>query len=494
MAQFAVTVRASFQNIRASFAAASESAGKPVHGEIDWDFWGKVTNDYETVARKHPRALTRQLQQGIPTAIRGMVWQLIARSKDLALEAIYASLLDHPSVHEKAIQRDVARTFPTHPHFMEPGQTGQESLFNVCKAYSLYDEKVGYCQGLAFIVGPMLLNMPDEEAFSLLVKLMSDYGFRDMFAPDMAGLQLRLFQFDRLLEEQFPALHRHLLAQDIKSSMYVSQWFMTLFAYRFPLDMVLRIVDIVIAEGFEIIFKFAFALLQRNAAQLVTLPFEQLLDFLKIGLFDAYASNIDALITDAFAIKLSRSRLDRLAAQFEEDQARRRPQELEMRRVKAESDDLLVKLRKTEASYEQLNQEHVALANRFLNARVAHDATADRIESLEEQVTALKALLADDRRAAEKAVQADMDRLATKNVQLTQANAELQEQVANLEEWLRLSKHRYMECENARCDLEMRLNEMIRVHQRLGRRHSGSSDEGESKHAMPTSPTMSTIV
>lgn len=30
---------------------------------------------------------------------------------------------------------------------------------NVCKAYSLYDDEVGYTQGLQFIVGPLLLNV-----------------------------------------------------------------------------------------------------------------------------------------------------------------------------------------------------------------------------------------------------------------------------------------------------------------------------------------------
>lgn len=34
-----------------------------------------------------------------------------------------------------------------------------EGRFNVVKAYSIYDEEVGYTQGLQFIVGPLLLNV-----------------------------------------------------------------------------------------------------------------------------------------------------------------------------------------------------------------------------------------------------------------------------------------------------------------------------------------------
>jgi hypothetical protein len=69
---------------------------------------------------------------------------------------------------------------------------------------------VGYCQGLPFVVAILLLNvrddprdvmptqsltsfqMPDEEAFSLLVRLMYTYDLRGHFLPEMPKLQLRL--------------------------------------------------------------------------------------------------------------------------------------------------------------------------------------------------------------------------------------------------------------------------------------------------------------
>lgn len=36
---------------------------------------------------------------------------------------------------------------------------GPTNSFNVVKAYSIYDDEVGYTQGLQFIVGPLLLNV-----------------------------------------------------------------------------------------------------------------------------------------------------------------------------------------------------------------------------------------------------------------------------------------------------------------------------------------------
>ena len=72
-------------------------------------------------------------------------------------------------------------------------------------------------------------QMPDEEAFCVLVRLMKSYDLRSHYTPNMPGLQLRLFQFDRLVEELVPSVFLHLLRQGVKSSMYASQWFLTLF-------------------------------------------------------------------------------------------------------------------------------------------------------------------------------------------------------------------------------------------------------------------------
>ena len=37
-------------------------------------------------------------------------------------------------------------------------------------------QKVGYCQGSAFVIALLLLRMPEEEAFSMFQELMEQYG------------------------------------------------------------------------------------------------------------------------------------------------------------------------------------------------------------------------------------------------------------------------------------------------------------------------------
>jgi hypothetical protein len=210
-------------------------------------------NDYEKTVRSNPRQFTRKLHKGIPTPVRGIMWQLMSNSKSEQLETEYIELITRSSRCEKIIERDLARTFPDNDYFKDRQGLGQRSLFNVLKAYSIYDPEIGYCQGLAFVVGALLLNMPEEQTFCVFVKLMNEYNFRPMYTPKMIGLQLINYQFDALIKEQVPTVAQHLYALDIQSSMYASQWFMTIFAYRFPLDLVFRILDIIFAEGFYVL-------------------------------------------------------------------------------------------------------------------------------------------------------------------------------------------------------------------------------------------------
>lgn len=123
------------------------------------EFWSKVISNFNQFSQSETKHLSTQIvQHGIPSALRGTVWRLLTKTGgDEGLQEVYMALLKQASVYEKAITRDLHRTFPHHPYFQS--HQGQESLFNVVKAYSLYDPEVGYCQGLAFVAGPLLLNV-----------------------------------------------------------------------------------------------------------------------------------------------------------------------------------------------------------------------------------------------------------------------------------------------------------------------------------------------
>lgn len=100
-------------------------------------------SDFVAFFFSRPPELAAFIQAGVPDAVRGQIWILLARAyNDEELIKTYHSLLDKESLSEQSILHDIHRTFTAHEFFKEPNGVGQESLFKISKAYSLYDEEV----------------------------------------------------------------------------------------------------------------------------------------------------------------------------------------------------------------------------------------------------------------------------------------------------------------------------------------------------------------
>ncbi|KAJ2487445.1 hypothetical protein IWW37_005244 [Coemansia sp. RSA 2050] len=289
----------------------------------DRDFWRAVISDLDGLSRRAPLHLSAKIRAGIPALIRGVVWQALTQAQSTYLQTVYTQLVKEYSPHERVIRRDLTRTFPKIPVFKSEGGCGQQRLFRILKAYSLYDAEVGYCQGLGFIIGPLLMSMGECEAFCVLVRLMETYDLRGMFTEDMAGLHLRLYQFQELATEIAGDVVAHLDHHGVVPAMYVPSWFLSLFAYTMPLSFVLRAMDVIVAEGApESIMRIGIALLQRNAEHILRQDdFESAMAAVNSGLYDDANNARDRpgyVLQEAAKLSavVTRQRLDELEAQY----------------------------------------------------------------------------------------------------------------------------------------------------------------------------------
>ena len=124
------------------------------------------------------------VKYGVPHALRGAVWPLLAKiseEKMSELKEAYRVLNTRWTPHDQAIQRDIGRTFPAHQYFKESGEAGQEALYRVCKAYSLYDSEVGYCQGQSFLGIDLELFIVRHTQLDLLLTLIYDLEMKSSF-------------------------------------------------------------------------------------------------------------------------------------------------------------------------------------------------------------------------------------------------------------------------------------------------------------------------
>ncbi|XP_051239895.1 TBC1 domain family member 1 isoform X4 [Dicentrarchus labrax] len=232
--------------------------------------------------------------QGVPRQHRGEIWKFLSEqfllrqtvpSRPPANDTPYKELLKQLTSQQHAILIDLGRTFPTHPYFQAQLGAGQLSLYNILKAYSLLDPEVGYCQGLSFIAGVLLLHMGEEDAFNMLKFLMYDVGLRKQYRPDMIILQIQMYQLSRLLHDYHRDLYSHLEQQEIGPSLYATPWFLTAFASHFPLGFVARVFDMLFLQGSEVIFKVALSLLGSHKPLILQHEsLESIVDFIKTTL------------------------------------------------------------------------------------------------------------------------------------------------------------------------------------------------------------------
>lgn len=92
------------------------------------------------------------------------------------------------SASELDIIRDISRTFPSHVFFQKRHGPGQRSLYNVLKAYSVYDRDVGYVQVYPwFLFFPFTLLFPQDgsDLKLMVLKKIAGNGFRSRFVASL---------------------------------------------------------------------------------------------------------------------------------------------------------------------------------------------------------------------------------------------------------------------------------------------------------------------
>ncbi|XP_033117446.1 rab GTPase-activating protein 1-like [Anneissia japonica] len=247
--------------------------------------------------------LQSHIQRGIPHHLRGKLWkavlgtnQLQASSKfnyllnvqllrqqmvDLNISEYCTSKLGPDLLDEDNVERfdkshvpvavirqiavDVDRTFPMHRRFRGNGMEGMEgraSLFRVLAVYARFNPSVGYCQGMSYIVGMLLMNLEEQDAFWVMVVLFEKAKYLSgYFSSSMGRIQRHAEVFKCLLKQRKPSLYRHLEHVGVHPLMFITPWFMCLYTSLPCWDTVLSIWDHLIMEGVTVIFRVGLALL-----------------------------------------------------------------------------------------------------------------------------------------------------------------------------------------------------------------------------------------
>ncbi|XP_051897928.1 EVI5-like protein isoform X5 [Pristis pectinata] len=440
------SVNGSRRNSSGSLVSSSSASSNLSHLEEDtWILWGRLINEWEEVRKKKEKLLRELIRKGIPHHFRGIVWQLLCNATDMPMKNQYSELLKMTSPCEKLIRRDIARTYPEHEFFKGQDSLGQEVLFNVMKAYSLVDREVGYCQGSAFIVGLLLMQMPEEEAFCVFVRLMQEYRLRELFKPSMAELGLCIYQFEYLIQDQLPELNVHFRSQSFHTSMYASSWFLTIFLTTFSLPLATRIFDIFMYEGLEVVFRIGIAILQFNQVELMQLDMEGMSQHFQKVIPQQFDSCPDKLILKAYQVKYNPKKMKKLEKEYTTIKNKEMEEQIEIKRLRTEN--RLLKQR-----IETLEKESAALADRLIQGQVTRaqeaeenyiikrelavakqqfNTASEKLEQAQSTIQELKELRCEHRHKEEYVMELEQSRL--REAEALTALKEMQDKVLEME-------------------------------------------------------------
>uniref|UniRef100_A0A8C9WIT0 TBC1 domain family member 4 n=1 Tax=Scleropages formosus TaxID=113540 RepID=A0A8C9WIT0_SCLFO len=328
---------------------------------------------------------------GVPKSRRGEVWQLVSQLHRLRqripcrtqpTDTPYQDLLKQLTAQQHAILVDLGRTFPTHPYFSAQLGAGQLSLYNLLKAYSLLDPEVGYCQGISFVAGVLLLHMGEDQAFDMLKFLMYDLGLRRQYLPDMASLQVQMYQLSRLLHDYRWELYSHLERQEVSPSLYAAPWFLTLFASQFPLGFVARIFDILFVKGTEVVFKVALCLLSSHEQEIMECDsFETVVEYLKSTIPNLTQAQMEHTISQVTEMDISKQ-----LHTYEVEYHVLQDELLETVRLPDDAD----RLDRLERTNSQLRKQNLDLLEKLQAARVKVQSLEANVENFLSRETKMK--------------------------------------------------------------------------------------------------------
>uniref|UniRef100_A0A8D0DXU2 TBC1 domain family member 10A n=1 Tax=Salvator merianae TaxID=96440 RepID=A0A8D0DXU2_SALMN len=227
--------------------------------------WLDMLNNWDKWMAKKQKKIRLRCQKGIPPSLRGRAWQYLSGGK-VKLEQNLGKFdeLDMAPGDPRwldVIERDLHRQFPFHEMFVSRGGHGQQDLFRVLKAYTLYRPEEGYCQAQAPIAAVLLMHMPAEQAFWCLVQICEKY-LPGYYSEKLEAIQLDGEILFSLLQRVSPVAYKHLSKQKIDPILYMTEWFMCAFSRTLPWSSVLRVWDMFFCEGVKIIFRVGLVLLK----------------------------------------------------------------------------------------------------------------------------------------------------------------------------------------------------------------------------------------
>ena len=279
--------------------------------------WNFMLNNFKEFQTNKYHKLKSRTRKGIPDSLRGYVWQKISGADEYYVKNLYQDLEKEPmdTNIEEIIIRDLDRTFPNCCFYKDKYGNGQRKLLKVLSNYSKYNKNVGYIQGMGFICALLLTYMDEESSFFMLHTLIRKYQLEGIYLPGLEELKKKFYVLLNLEKKFIPKCYKIFVRDDISPRMYASEWFITLFARNLDFNILVRIFDTFLLEGFKVIYRFSLAFIKLKEEELIE---GKKVDSSLLVMANCLKNvNIDELWKIAFGFSISKKQIENYEKEYD---------------------------------------------------------------------------------------------------------------------------------------------------------------------------------
>ena len=221
--------------------------------------WIEMLKNFDEWMSKRFKKIKSRCRKGIPQSMRSRAWMHLTGAFILKQQKpnYYSECLQNVnnidvSKYIEDIKKDLHRQFPSHEIFMK--KEGRKMLFNVLRAYAVHNKEVGYCQAQGPIAALLLMHMPEEDSFWMLIRI-SDFYLKEYFKPGLERVQIDGQALFYLFKKENQMAHKLMKSQGVEPVLYMTEWFMCVFARTLPWCTVLRVWDMFFCEGIKVLYR-----------------------------------------------------------------------------------------------------------------------------------------------------------------------------------------------------------------------------------------------
>ena len=287
---------------------------------------------FDNFMKNNKKKLKLEIRKGIPDSLRGQVWMKISGAQKLreARGFLYNELIDDLNENEiiripdeEVIIKDLHRTYPNNLLFKNKLGDGQRELFRILSCISMKNKKVGYAQGMSFLVAIFLSYLDEEKSFWMMENLMKNFRMQEIYLQGFPGLKKNFFVFLKLIKKILPNIYTQLTNAKLYPAIYASSWYLTCFTNVFSYGMVLRIMDCYLFEGIKVIHRISLALLALKENEI--LKQKKYLEIMEIIRAATDNIDIDRLFKKSFGFSISRKEIQKYENLYKEHLERKTP-------------------------------------------------------------------------------------------------------------------------------------------------------------------------